>query len=347
MEQWNNGTMEQWNNVMKILNSHRILVTGGAGFIGSALCEAFLEQGNEVVCLDSLITGHHKNIEPFLSNPRFTFIKGDIRDPETCKKACEGKDYVFHQAALGSVPRSIENPGRTNEINITGTLNMLVAARDAKVKRFVYASSSSVYGSSQKLPKLEDEIGEPLSPYAITKLVNEKYARVFTEIYGLETVGLRYFNVFGRRQDPHGAYAAVIPKWVAGMMQHERPVINGDGSYSRDFTYINNVVQANEKSATAPTPALPQTGEGGAVFNVACGSNTTLNELFSILRDNLSKYDPEIARLEPVYGQVRPGDIPHSHAAIDKAKKHLGYDPQFDARKGFELACQWYYQRLK
>jgi UDP-N-acetylglucosamine 4-epimerase len=331
------------------LTNFRLLVTGGAGFIGSALCEAFLQQGNEVICLDNLITGHRKNIEPFLSDPRFKFIEGDIRDPETCKKACEGVDYVFHQAALGSVPRSIENPGRTNEINITGTLNMLVAARDAKVKRFVYASSSSVYGSSEKLPKVEEEIGEPLSPYAVTKLVNEKYARVFTDIYGLETTGLRYFNVFGRRQDPDGAYAAVIPKWVAQLMKHERPVINGDGSYSRDFTYIDNVVEANEKSAVAPTPSLPQLGEGEreeAIFNVAFGANITLNELFRILRDNLAKYDPEIAKLEPVYGPVRPGDIPHSLASIDKARRYIGYDPQFDARKGFELACSWYYDHL-
>jgi UDP-N-acetylglucosamine 4-epimerase len=327
------------------LTGKKLLVTGGAGFIGSALCETFLQQDNEVVCLDNLLTGHRKNIEPFLQNPRFNFLEGDIRDPETCRRACEGKDYVFHQAALGSVPRSIENPARTNEINITGTLNMLVAARDARVKRFIYASSSSVYGSSRKLPKVEDETGEPLSPYAVTKLVNEKYARIFKEIYGLETTGLRYFNVFGRRQDPGGAYAAVIPKWVSQMMRHERPVINGDGSYSRDFTYIDNVVQANEKSATATSPALPLS-EDGAIFNVAFGANTNLNELFIILRDNLARYDPEIAKLEPVYGQERPGDIPHSHAAIDKAKKYLGYDPQFDARKGFELACEWYFRNL-
>ena len=335
---------------MNRLSNTKTLVTGGAGFIGSALCESFLENGHEVVCLDNLLTGHRKNIEPFLSNPRFTFIEGDIRDPETCKRACEGADYVFHQAALGSVPRSIENPARTNEINITGTLNMLVAARDAKVKRFVYASSSSVYGSSEKLPKVEEEIGEPLSPYAVTKLVNEKYARVFTKIYGLETIGLRYFNVFGRRQDPEGAYAAVIPKWVAQMMRHERPVINGDGSYSRDFTYIDNVVEANMKSALAPSLSpSPNWGRDGvgAQFNVAYGANTTLNELFSILRDNLAHYDPDIAKLEPLYGPVRPGDIPHSLASIDKARKYLGYDPQFDARKGFELACQWYFQRLR
>ncbi len=257
------------------LKSRRLLVTGGAGFIGSALCEAFLKQDNEVVCLDNLLTGHRENIAPFLSNPRFTFIEGDIRDPETCKKACDGVDYVFHQAALGSVPRSIENPSRTNEINITGMLNMLVAARDAKVRRFVYASSSSVYGSSKKLPKVEEETGEPLSPYAVTKVVNEKYARVFHEIYGLETTGLRYFNVFGRRQDPYGAYAAVIPKWVARLMKHERPVINGDGSYSRDFTYIDNVVHANEVAA-APTPkSPPPIGGGDSEGRGLLGSSTS------------------------------------------------------------------------
>lgn len=334
------------------LNNVRLLVTGGAGFIGSALCETFLQQDNEVVCLDNLITGFKRNIEPFLSNPRFTFLEGDIRNPETCRQACEGVQYVFHQAALGSVPRSIENPARTNEININGFLNMLIAARDAKVKRFVFASSSSVYGTSPVLPKVEEQIGEPLSPYAVTKLVNEKYARVFYDIYGLETIGLRYFNVFGRRQDPFGAYAAVIPKWVAQLMKHERPVINGDGSYSRDFTYIDNVVEANEKAATAPTPESPPPAGGGdfgegAVFNVAYGANTTLNELFSILRDNLSKYDPEIAKIEPVYGSERAGDIPHSHASIEKARKLLGYNPQFDARKGFELACDWYYKHLR
>jgi UDP-N-acetylglucosamine 4-epimerase len=340
---------------MNILVAQKVLITGGAGFIGSALCEAFLQQDNEVVCLDNLLTGFRKNIEPFLSNPRFTFLEGDIRDPETCKKACDGIDYVFHQAALGSVPRSIENPLRTNEINVNGTLNMLIAARDAKVKRFVYASSSSVYGSSKSLPKVEEETGEPLSPYAVTKVVNEKYARVFQDIYGLETAGLRYFNVFGRRQDPHGAYAAVIPRWVSQLMKHERPVINGDGSYSRDFTYIDNVVHANERAAVSSQQSAvsSQQSELGTancqlptVFNIAYGANTTLNELFSILRDNLSRFDPEIAKIEPVFGTERPGDIPHSHASIEKANKYLGYNPQFDARKGFELACEWYWKHL-
>jgi UDP-N-acetylglucosamine/UDP-N-acetylgalactosamine 4-epimerase len=332
------------------LKNKRLLITGGAGFIGSALCEAYLQQDNEVICLDNFLTGFRKNIDPFLSNFHFHLIEGDIRDPETCKKACEGVDYVFHQAALGSVPRSIENPLRTNEINVTGTLNMLIAARDAKVKKFVYASSSSVYGSSQKLPKVEEETGEPLSPYAVTKVMNEKYARVFQEIYGLETAGLRYFNVFGRRQDPHGAYAAVIPKWVSQLIKHERPIINGDGSYSRDFTYIDNVVHANECAAITPSltpsPNWGRDGVGAAVYNVAFGANTTLNELFSILRDNLSRFDPAIAQVEPIYGPERPGDIPHSHASIDKARADLGYNPEFDARKGFELACEWYWKNL-
>jgi UDP-N-acetylglucosamine 4-epimerase len=338
------------------LKRQRLLITGGAGFIGSALCETFLQQDNEVVCLDNLLTGHLENIKPFLSNPRFTFLEGDIRDPGTCKKACDGMDYVFHQAALGSVPRSIENPACTNEINITGMLNMLIAARDAKVKRFVYASSSSVYGDSKKLPKVEEETGEPLSPYAITKVVNEKYGQIFHDIYGLETAGLRYFNVFGRRQDPNGAYAAVIPKWVSQLMKHERPVINGDGSFSRDFTYIDNVVLANEKAAVCSSQ-FPVPGQSSelrtancelrTIFNIAYGANTTLNELFRILRDNLSRFDPEIAKIEPLYGPERPGDIPHSHASIEKARKNLGYNPQYDARQGFELACEWYHKHLR
>jgi len=335
------------------LTNQRILVTGGAGFIVSALCEHFLAQDNEVVCLDNLLTGHRENIEPFLKNKNFTFIEGDIRDSATCAKSCDGIGYVFHQAALGSVPRSIENPQRTNEINITGTLNMLVAARDAKVKRFVYASSSSVYGDSPTLPKVEEAIGEPLSPYAVTKLVDEKYGKLFYDIYGLETVGLRYFNVFGRRQDPEGPYAAVIPKWVMLLIKHERPVINGDGTYSRDFTYIDNVVEANEKAAVARehgSAGAREHGGGeiaaGEVFNVAYGGNTNLNELFRVLRDNLSQFDVKIGEIEPVYGPERPGDIPHSMASVNKARKLLGYNPQYDARQGFEKACRWYWERF-
>ncbi len=333
------------------LENNNILITGGAGFIGSALCEYFLAQDNNVVCLDNFLTGHRSNIEPFIANKNFHFIEGDIRDPEICRKAMDGVDYVFHQAALGSVPRSIENPARTNEININGSLNMLIAARDARVKRFVYASSSSVYGDAPGLPKVEDAIGEPLSPYAVTKLVNEKYARVFSDIYDIETVGLRYFNVFGRRQDPNGAYAAVIPKWVKLMIEHERPVINGDGSYSRDFTYIENVVHANEQAALAPlpgpTPSSHTSPLTSHVYNIAFGGNTTLNELFTILRDNLTKYDPKIEKLDPVYGPKRPGDIPHSLASIEKARELLGYQPQYDAQAGFAKACEWYWENLK
>ena len=349
----------------------KILITGGAGFIGSNLVEYFLRKGNLVVCLDNLATGHKKNIEQFLDNPLFTFIEGDIRDPETCRKAVRGCDYVLHQAALGSVPRSIHDPITTNAVNISGFVNMLVASRDEKVKRFIYAASSSTYGDSEELPKVEERIGNPLSPYAITKLVNEQYARVFSALYDIETIGLRYFNVFGKRQDPNGAYAAVIPLWVKSMLAHERPVINGDGTYSRDFTYIDNVIEANEKAAITPTETIQkqaqayhhssksQTSNPGlqtsnfklrtvsSVFNVAYGDNTTLNQLFEALRLNLAKFDPAIAELKPVYGPNRPGDIPHSLASIEKARMILGYDPQFNAEQGFEMACEWYYENLK
>ncbi len=240
----------------KELKNARILITGGAGFIGSNLVEHFLERGNEVICLDNLATGFMKNIAPFMDDERFTFIKGDIRDLDTCQEAAKGCDYIFHQAALGSVPRSIADPATSNAVNISGSLNMLIAARDQKVKRFIYAASSSTYGDSKELPKVEDKIGNPLSPYAITKLVNEHYARVFSELYAMECIGLRYFNVFGRRQDPNGAYAAVIPLWVKSLINHQAPVINGDGSYSRDFTYIDNVVQANELAAVMPVASI-------------------------------------------------------------------------------------------
>lgn len=321
------------------MTGKQILVTGGAGFIGSALSEYFLEQGNQVVCLDNFLTGHRRNIEPFLEKKNFRLIEGDIRDQDTCRNAATGMEYVFHQAALGSVPRSVEDPASTNDINIKGTLNMLIASRDAGVKRIVLASSSSVYGDSPGLPKVEEKTGEPLSPYAVTKVVGEKYARLFWDIYGLETVSLRYFNVFGRRQDPEGPYAAVIPKWVALMIRHERPVINGNGAYSRDFTYIDNVIHANERAAFANVP--------GKVFNVAFGQRTTLNELFGILRDNLSAHDPSIAGIEPLYGPERPGDIPHSLASTEKARKLLGYDPVYDARRGFEKACEWYWNSVQ
>ena len=351
---------------MDKLTNNKLLITGGAGFIGSNLIEHFLKQNNEVVCLDNLSTGHKKNITSFLENKNFQFIEGDIRDIDTCKKATQGCDYVFHQAALGSVPRSIKDPATTNAVNIDGFLNMLIASKDENIKRFIYAASSSTYGDSKELPKMEERIGRPLSPYAITKVVNEYFAKVYSELYGLETIGLRYFNVFGKNQDPNGAYAAVIPLWVKKLINHEQPVINGDGNYSRDFTYIENVIQANEKATLIPKEELLknlksyynnlETEEKISiespkvvmdVFNVAYGGNTTLFELFDALKINLSKFDRNIAKLKPIIGPKRQGDIPHSHASINKAKICLGYQPIFDARQGFEQACEWYWINLK
>ena len=351
---------------MKNLTNSKILITGGAGFIGSNLIEHFLKQSNQIICLDNLSTGHKKNITPFFENKNFQFIEGDIRDLDVCKKATQGCDYVFHQAALGSVPRSIKDPATTNAVNIDGFLNMLIAAKDEKIKRFIYAASSSTYGDSKELPKIEERIGRPLSPYAITKVVNEYYAKVYSELYGLETIGLRYFNVFGKNQDPNGAYAAVIPLWVKKLINHESPVINGDGNYSRDFTYINNVIQANEKATSTPTNILLKNlktyyhtleAECGIkydtsevvmdVFNVAYGGNTTLFELFNALKTNLSKYDKAIADIKPIIGPKRQGDIPHSQASIDKAKTVLSYEPKYDAGKGFEHACEWYWSEVK
>lgn len=322
----------------KVENS-RILVTGGAGFIGSNLVEALLAQNNEVVVLDNFATGKRENIASFTGNPAFTLIEGDIRDMAMCRKAVDGMDYVLHEAALGSVPRSIKDPMTSTEVNISGFVNMLFAAQEAKVKRFVYAASSSTYGDSKTLPKVEDKIGKPLSPYAITKYVNELYAENFSRLYGIETIGLRYFNVFGRRQDPHGAYAAVIPKFVISLMRHESPVINGDGNYSRDFTYVDNVVQANQLALLAEKPeAINQ------VYNVAFGERTTLNELFAYLRDDLAVFDPEIAKIEPIYGPSRIGDIPCSVASIDKAKVHLGYVPEINVGNGIKLVSEWYFE---
>ncbi|THF50547.1 SDR family oxidoreductase [Flavobacterium supellecticarium] len=320
----------------------KLLITGGAGFIGSNLIEYFLNKKHSIVCLDNFSTGYRHNIEPFLNNPDFTLIEGDIRDLETCKKAVEGADYVLHQAALGSVPRSINDPITSNDVNVSGFLNMLVAARDAGVKRFVYAASSSTYGDSEALPKVEDKIGKPLSPYAITKYVNELYADVFSKTYGMETIGLRYFNVFGRRQNPNGAYAAVIPKFVMQFMQHESPVINGDGQYSRDFTYIDNVIQMNELAMTTKSPEAINT-----VYNTAYGDRTTLKELVTYLKEFLSEYDPEIANVEVVYGPNRAGDIPHSLASIEKAKIKLDYNPKFSIREGLKEAVSWYWSNLK
>jgi len=328
-------------NSFEELKGKHILVTGGAGFIGSNLSEQLVSLGANVVCLDNFATGHRKNIEPLMGNERFKLIEGDIRDLETCKKACEGIDYVLHEAALGSVPRSLKDPITSNDVNVGGFLNMLVAAKDAHVKRFVYAASSSTYGDSKALPKEEDKIGKPLSPYAITKYVNELYADIFYNAYGLNTVGLRYFNVFGRKQDPNGAYAAVIPKFVMQLMAHEAPVINGDGNFSRDFTYIDNVIQMNLRALTVKEPeALNQ------IYNTAFGERTTLNELVSALKENLARFDSEIANIEPIYGEKRAGDIPHSLASVDKAKKLLGYAPQYNIEQGLQEAVTWYWENL-
>jgi len=319
--------------------NNTILVTGGAGFIGSNLTEYFLTEGYKVTCLDNFATGKRENVEPFLSNPNFTLIEGDIRDLETCRKAVAGQTYVLHEAALGSVPRSINDPITTNEVNIGGFLNMLVAARDEKVKRFVYAASSSTYGDSKNLPKVEEIIGRPLSPYAITKYVNELYADVFAKTYGMECIGLRYFNVFGRRQDPNGAYAAVIPLFVKKLIDHESPTINGDGEFSRDFTYIDNVIQMNLLALTTTnTDALNQ------VFNTAFGERTTLNMLTDYLKEFLGVYDSKIKEVEILHGPNRLGDIPHSLASIEKAKTLLGYNPKFSMKEGLKVACDWYWE---
>lgn len=320
----------------------KILITGGAGFIGSNLVEHFLNKDYQVVVLDNFATGHRHNIAPHLENPNFTLIEGDIRDMATCAKACNGANYILHQAALGSVPRSIKDPQTSNDVNVTGFLNMLVAARDAKVKRFVYAASSSTYGDSESLPKVEDIIGKPLSPYAITKYVNELYADVFSKTYGIETIGLRYFNVFGRRQDPNGAYAAVIPKFVMQFMEHESPVINGAGDYSRDFTYIDNVVQMNELAMLTNNPEAVNT-----VYNTAVGDRTTLNDLVNYLKEYLSEFDANISKVEVIHGPNRLGDIPHSLASIDKAQKLLGYKPTHKIGDGLKEAVKWYWENLK
>ncbi len=323
------------------LTDKKILVTGGAGFIGSNLCEALLEKNNQVICLDNFATGKRKNIEHLFLNKNFTLIEGDIRNIEDCKKATEGADYVLHQAALGSVPRSIKDPITSNGVNVSGFLNMLVASRDAGVKRFVYAASSSTYGDSKGLPKVEDVIGKPLSPYAITKYVNELYADVFSKTYGIETIGLRYFNVFGRKQDPNGAYAAVIPKFVGQFMKGESPTINGDGGYSRDFTYIDNVIQANMLSLVTENEKAVNT-----VYNVAYGDRNTLNDLVGYLKEYLSQFDAKIKDVESNYGPNRQGDIPHSLASIEKAKELLNYNPQFSLQKGLKEAVRWYWENL-
>ena len=323
------------------LSNKTILVTGGAGFIGSNLCEALLEKGNKVFCLDNFATGKRENLEQLLKDSNFTLIEGDIRKLEDCLKATKDVDFVLHQAALGSVPRSIKDPITSNDVNVSGFLNMLVAARDNGVKRFVFAASSSTYGDSESMPKVEDIIGKPLSPYAITKYVNELYADFFSKTYGLETIGLRYFNVFGRKQDPNGAYAAVIPKFVSQLMNGESPIINGDGNYSRDFTYIDNVIQANLLSLVTTNEKAVNT-----VYNVAYGDRNTLNDLMGYLKEYLSEFDSEISNVAVIYGPNRAGDIPHSHASVDKAKENLNYNPQFNLQQGLKEAVKWYWENL-
>ena len=323
------------------------LVTGVAGFIGSNLLETLLNAEQTVVGLDNFATGSQANLEDVRSSVdpkrwgRFTFIQGDIKDLADCHRACAGVDYVLHEAALSSVPRSIEDPIATNQANIDGFLNMLVASRDKKVKRFVYAASSSTYGDHPDLPKREDKIGQPLSPYAVTKLVNELYAKVFGNTYGLQTIGLRYFNVFGRRQSPDGPYAAVIPIWISSMLRKQAVSIFGDGETSRDFCYVENVVQVNLLAATAADQTLV-----GQVYNVAFGGRTTLNQLHEKLRTALALHDPEIGNLEPVYLPFRGGDVRHSQADIAKATDLLGYAPQFDLDRGLDEALDWYREHL-
>jgi UDP-N-acetylglucosamine 4-epimerase len=319
-----------------------ILITGGAGFIGSNLCEYFLSKGHKVVCFDNFATGYRHNLKDFINHANFELIEGDIRNITDCQNAVKGVDYVLHQAALGSVPRSINDPITTNDVNVSGFLNMLVASRDANVKRFIYAASSSTYGDSVGLPKVEDVIGKPLSPYAITKYVNELYAEIFSRTYGMETIGLRYFNVFGRKQDPNGAYAAVIPKFVMQLMQLESPQINGDGNYSRDFTYIDNVIQMNELAMSTKDAAAVNT-----VYNTAYGDRNTLNDLVGYLKEFLAEYDDRIANVEVEYGPNRVGDIPHSLASIAKAKELLGYDPQYSLQEGLKEAVDWYWNNLR
>lgn len=310
------------------------LVTGGAGFIGSNLCEAILKMGYRVRCLDDLSTGKQKNVDMFMDDPNYSFIKGDIRDLDTCMEACKDVDYVLNQAAWGSVPRSIEYPLLYEEINIRGTLNMMEASRQNGVKKFVYASSSSVYGDEPNLPKKEGREGNLLSPYALTKRVDEEYGKLYKKLYGLDTYGLRYFNVFGRRQDPDGAYAAVIPKFLKLLLRDEVPTINGDGRQSRDFTYIENVVEANLKACKAPSEAA------GNAFNIAYGGREYLIDIYNGLCKSLGK------NIEPNYGPDRAGDIKHSNADISKAREMLGYEPEWSFERGIEAAIEWYKANL-
>ncbi len=323
------------------INNKKVLVTGGAGFIGSNLCESLLANNNEVICLDNFSTGRMQNIEPFLNNNKFTLITGDICNLSDCDKAMIDVDIVLQQAALGSVPRSINDPIKTNEVNIGGFLNVLVSARNANVKRVVFAASSSTYGDSETLPKVEEIIGKPLSPYAVTKYVNELYAHVFALNYGMDIIGLRYFNVYGKNQDSNGAYAAVIPKFTMQLMSMQSPVINGDGTNSRDFTYIENVVQMNHLAATTTNPLAK-----GEVFNTAVGERADLNMLTNLLKKYLAEYDNKIGDVAITYGNERSGDIPHSLASIDKAKNILGYNPSHNLQAGLKEAVDWYWKNL-
>lgn len=323
------------------MRNRRVLVTGGAGFIGSNLTESLLDAENEVVCLDNFSTGKRENIRSFLNNPKYRLIDGDIRSYDDCVNAVSGIDFVFHEAALGSVPRSIIDPVSSTDVNIGGFVKILFASKEAGVKRFIYAASSSTYGDHPDLPKVEDKIGSPLSPYAITKYVDELFADNFAKTYGIEVIGLRYFNVFGRRQDPNGAYAAVIPKFVKSLMKLEPPKINGDGSVSRDFTYIDNVIQVNHLAALIKDKAALN-----QVYNIAHGERTTLNQLYFMIRDKASRFDSGISFIEPEYGPFREGDIPHSLASIEKAGKFLGYNPTHTVETGLEEAVKWYWDNL-
>jgi len=327
--------------IKRKISGSRVLVTGAAGFIGSNLVEDLLENDNEVVGFDNFATGFKSNIDLFKADKAFTFIEGDIRNLRDCKKAVDGVDYVLHQAALGSVPRSIKDPITTNEVNINGFLNMLSASKEAKVKRLVYATSSSVYGDEQRLPKVEAKIGKHLSPYAITKVVGDQYAKVYGDLYGFETIGLRYFNVFGKRQDPDGDYAAAIPKFIRHFIQHDSPTIHGDGTQSRDFTFIDNVIHANHIAMLSTNPVAVN-----EVYNVAFGESTNLNELIEILQGLLSSFDPAIADVEVKYGPQRIGDVRHSLASIVKAETLLGYRPEIDLKVGLERAINWYWDKL-
>ena len=320
------------------LKNKNILVTGGAGFIGSNLCEYLLKLGANVTCLDNFSTGYEKNIKNFLNNEKFRLIEGDIRNYDTCLKSTKKINYVLHQAALGSVPRSINDPLTTNDVNITGFNNIILASKENKIKRFIYAASSSTYGDLKDLPKVENKIGNPLSPYAVTKYVNEIYSSVFSKIYGINTIGLRYFNVFGKKQNLDGPYAAVIPKFIDKLINYEQPIINGDGDYSRDFTHINKVIIMNMLALTTENKkALNQ------VYNTALGDRTTILELFNLIKINLTKFDSKIKGIYPIFGPTRSGDVPHSQASIEKAETLLNYKPTTRIEEGIKKTVDWFY----